>query len=291
MSPARILLAIAGVIGLLRSSRQLPAAENRSQPRTFVAELQLPPSAIKQYQDDQQKQRRLEGWKLFVEVLVFLAAIAAGYMAYLNWDALKESNRIASDVLTTSQRAYVSVNGLEIQPVPNSQGFWRATPILVNSGNTSTKNLWWTSLLGDTRGIKMGPFIFNGKKIGPITTSGPDGPKVQTFKDLQTATRNRFTLAPRQEIRPLELSNPLPPDYITGLINGTAQVFVHGVVFYEDFLATKGRVTRYCFSLWHNQALTGSGISYSPCGQKYNCSDEECEDYENLKTLAGPAPK
>jgi hypothetical protein len=292
-SISRVALGVAGVIGLLRAIggvSQQETAENSTQNPSakMTAELHLPEAAINRYFDDQKKQRRLEGLKLFVETLVLLAATGAGIFAYLNWDALKESNRISNNVFTTSQRAYVTVNGLDVQPVANSEGFWRATPIFTNSGNTSTKNLWWTSVLGDTRGIKVGPFIFNGVKVGPIITSGPAGPKVQTFKDLQAATRNRFTLSPRQEARPLELSTPLPADYIRGLIAGTAQVYVHGVVFYEDFFTTKGHVTRYCFSLWHNPAITGPGISYSSCGGVYTCSDEECEDYENLKTLVGP---
>ena len=111
---------------------------------------------------------------------------------------------------------------------------------------------------------------------------------MQTFEELQAATRNRFTIGPRQEVRPLGLSTPLPLEHIDGIINGTAEVYIHGVVFYNDFLTTVPHITRYCFFLWHNEAITGPSVSYSACGDEYNCTDEECEHYEELRALVGP---
>jgi hypothetical protein len=171
---------------------------------------------------------------------------------------------------------------VDIQPVPGEPAFWRAFPIVVNNGNTSTKNMWWTGVGNDVRGK-----LWLGWAI-----SKPEGPLLQTFKDFLGATRNTMSLGPRQENHSLSLSQPIPVQEIIGIKNRTMKLYIHGAFFYQDFISPQGHVTRYCYTLWYNPAISGqSGIAYGECGGKTNCADEECEDYERLKTLAVPISK
>lgn len=249
--------------------------------------------AIEEHKSQDKHEARRDRRRLLVEAATLFLLVVASVIGWWNLQALETSNTQNREAFEASQRAYVTVNGLDIQPVKNADGVvtnWRATPIFMNNGNTPTKNLWWTGLGGDTRGITFTAPSAEGKPIA-ITTRGPDGPMLQKFGDLKDATRNRMTLAPHQEERGfLGLSQVLPPNYIDGLVKHTARIYIHGYVFYEDMFSAKGHVTRYCYSLWHNAAVTGTEISFSQCGGASNCSDEECEDYQNLKKLVGPAP-
>jgi hypothetical protein len=228
--------------------------------------------------------------KFWIELFALIGLGIYTTFAALQWRetrkaviSAEDANKIARDTLTANQRAYVTVTGLDIQPVPGEPAFWRALPIVVNNGNTSTKNMWWTSVARDSRGYQYWL---------QKTIDQPEGPLLQTFTDLQGATRNTMSLGPRQENRSLSLSQPIPLQYINGIKARTTTFYIHGVFFYQDFLSPQGHVTRYCYTLWYNPAITGpSDIAYATCGGKTNCADEECEDYEHLKTLAVPIAK
>ena len=278
-----------------RDSRHAMAANaltTTNSPCTLVVEVKESERATTDRRRSRVVDRRFQWANTVMNVATLGLLALAGVVGYWNWIALEQSNEVARTSFTTSQRAYVNVAGLDIQPVQDPKGtvsFWRATPIISNTGNTATKNAWWTSVHGDTRGILYGPVEVDGHRYPGYTTSGPDGPKLQTYDELNSATRNRLVLGPRQEVRPLGYSTPLPRDWVAGLIKGTARIYIHGVLFYQDFFTQRGHVTRYCFSLWHNAAVTGPNIAYSGCPGVANCTDEECEDYERLVTLADPA--
>lgn len=228
--------------------------------------------------------------KFWIELFALIGLGIYTAFAALQWSqtrkaviSAEDANRIARETLTANQRAYVTVSGLVVEPVPGEPAFWRALPIVVNNGNTSTKNMWWTGVGNDSRGYQY--WLHK-------TIDNPKGPLLQTFKDLQSATRNTLSLGPRQENRSLSLSQGVPVEYIQGIKAGITTLYIHGVFFYQDFFSSQGHVTRYCYTLWYNPAITGpSGIGYAECGGKTNCADEECEDYEELKTLASPVAR
>jgi hypothetical protein len=205
----------------------------------------------------------------------------------------REANQLARKTLESTQRPYVTVNGLDVQPVLNANGridFWRAIPIVVNNGNLPTKNLWWTAVVGDVGGITMGPFMSSeGRITRPFTTERRDSPHTQTFDDLKNATRNRFALGPHQESRALAMAQVLPASYVDGIKKSTVSVFIHGAFLYQDSLTNTGHITRFCYMLWHNPAISAESVSSDQCGGVYSCHDEECPDYDRLKALAAPA--
>ncbi|MGH9681724.1 MAG: hypothetical protein ACRD4Y_17395, partial [Candidatus Acidiferrales bacterium] len=99
--------------------------------------------------------------RFWLELLGLVVLVTYTTFAALQWcetsravTSAENANKIARDSLIANQRPYVTVSGLEIQPVPGEPAFWRATPIVENNGNTSTNNMWWTSVAGDSRGYQ-----------------------------------------------------------------------------------------------------------------------------------------
>ncbi len=102
------------------------------------------------------------------------------------------------------------------------------------------------------------------------------GPRVPERENLETATHNYASLAPHQENRHL-IEQPIDAKYTDALRAQRIRVYVHGTLVYQDQFSREVHITRYCYGLWGNPAITGpAGLSYSGCGGISNCTDEEC---------------
>ena len=68
-------------------------------------------------------------------------------------------------------------------------------------------------------------------------------------------------------------------EYTDAIRTQRLRPYIYGAVVYEEFVSGKSHITRFCYTLWGNPAVTGaSGMSYSMCGGNSNCADEECDD-------------
>ncbi len=203
--------------------------------------------------------------QLAVAIAVFLAAGFAGFMAYSQLGIARQS-------FEATQRAYVSVKGLEIV----DQGtYWKVTPILVNNGNTPTKNAWFTMTGGDF------DMSYN-----------PNTPRPYMTENLWQATQNRVSLGPKQEKTIQAFGQLIEHRYTDAIRAQTMRPYFHGAIVYEDFFSAKLHLTRYCYFLWGFPPITGPvGFSSSECGKASNCSDEECDDYGKLVMTPFPRPQ
>src|SRR5438552_14470530 len=93
-----------------------------------------------------------EGITLLVATITMVAVIYYAFIARRQWEASIEANKTAARGFVSTQRPYVNVTGLDITPIPDTAGrlaFWRISPVVQNSGNTPTRNLWFTQVMGD----------------------------------------------------------------------------------------------------------------------------------------------
>jgi len=205
-------------------------------------------------------------------VTVVLTLAVAGAAICSAWIFQKQLN-LERGSFIAGQRAYVNVNGLELTPVADAHKkitFWKVCPKIVNSGNTSTREMWFTDVLGDFK-----PASADLKPPGP------------TPQDLSQATRNRGTIGAHQETDVL-LQEPVPSYVMESARNRKTWIYIHGAIIYGDFFTKQTHITRYCYSLWANPGLTGvSGVGYAMCGGRTNCQDEECDaaTQEQLKKI------
>jgi len=201
---------------------------------------------------------------------IMVAAIAA-VIYYFQYQAMIQQVELSKDTWISAQRAYVSVNGLNIEPITDAKKqitFWKIAPKIANSGNTSTREMWFTAVAND---------------FHPISDSSSLPPQ-PTPQDLSAAARNRAALGAHQETD-LLLPQPVSAEIMEAVRNRKMAVYLHGAVIYGDFFTPATHITRYCYTLWANPAITGvSGFAYSMCGGRTNCQDEEC-DTETQKQL------
>lgn len=165
--------------------------------------------------------------------LVSLAGVLVvfGYTTFaaLQWyankeaaDAAHEAAKVAKNTLIYSERAYVMVTGLQIQKGRN--GLWIVAPIIVNTGNTPTRNLLWTQTMRD-----WDPYLPFGTK-----RRGQPGEE----EDLSQVSMNRLTLGPRQESRDrFEASEPIPEQNMEDIRAMKMDVYIHGALVWDDILS------------------------------------------------------
>ena len=142
----------------------------------------------------------------------------------------------AENLFISTQRAYVTVNGLEIQPVLDAGGqqkYWNVWPILVNSDNTPTKNLVWAKMATDW------DFEYD-----------PNSKRAVRQLNILQVTLNPLALAAHQEIRNMHaFADVVPVEYADKVRAQMIRPYIHGVLVYDDFVSNRPHVTRYCYFL------------------------------------------
>jgi hypothetical protein len=206
-----------------------------------------------------------------------IAAVIYATIAAFQYSEMRKATEINRAALVATQRAYVSVTGLNIRQSTFNPKLvsYIVSPIVVNSGNTPTKNLWWTAVFG----------------IPPVTVD-----QESTTEDLGSATHNYGTLGARQEVRDL-IEQPIPTEYADILRGSYARkhIPVFGALVYEDGMSYPPviHVRRYCYSLYVNPYFTPpTSFSYVMCGGRSNCEDEECDaaTQEQMKKIVATKP-
>jgi hypothetical protein len=214
-------------------------------------------------------QEKIAKWtKGAVFAAIFYATIAT-------WQAceMRNSTEVNRAALVATQRAYIGVTGLNIERSQYNPKLvtYFVSPVIVNTGNTPTKNLWYTAVWG------------------AVPTSVQDE---KTVQDISVATQNYGTIAAHQEIRDL-IKQPIPTEYadILRASNSQKHISIYGAIVYEDGISDPPvtHIRRYCYSMYVNPYFTPpDSFSYVTCGGRSNCEDEECgpETRQQLRKMA-----
>jgi hypothetical protein len=201
------------------------------------------------------------GGMIIAGIVMIITGYQVGQMR-VQTNAMKQQLDVMKNQLVSTQRAYVGITGLDVTKIQDTKRmntWWKVAPIIVNSGNTPTRNLWWT--------IVTNHYDPEYEKHGHL---------IPSFDFVKTATKNFATLSPKQETRTL-IYQAVPEEWVGPIREQRGRLYVYGALIYEDFLTDESHVTRYCYALWGFPPITGDEFSYSMCGGKSNCADKECE--------------
>jgi len=204
-------------------------------------------------------------------------------VGFLQWNILEKTD----ETIRLRDRAFISVDGLEIRPQKDGIGNilrWRIDPIITNNGLTPTRELiiaaaeahfpdWirnFPALLENNATEPYDPEIFFTQQWGGFRPqTGTLGPK-QTY-------RFRGFWAPNSMI----VRKASEPTWY--------HLFMLGAIHYRDIFEAPdepNRITKYCFEIGIDATiLTHITPLYFQCSN-WNCTDNECE---NQKASDGPA--
>jgi hypothetical protein len=205
-----------------------------------------------------------------IEWLTLLAALASLALVFRYVNTVNAqlgemiiANATSRKTFIATQRAYVNAIGLDLVPVPKERPTLLHVSVIVqNSGNTPTRDLWWSAAISHV----------------PINPAQPM-PELPTRQDLSGVTRNYGTLAPHGENKRLISLGGINARMIEALKAGRQDSRFVGALIYKDFFSNETHITRFCYRLFVNLAIVEPpGVSYSMCPGNSNCTDEGCED-------------
>jgi hypothetical protein len=184
----------------------------------------------------------------------------------------------------TANRAFVTVDGLEIKPRVSSDGtisMWSVKPIIVNSGNTSTVAAeFYTEELTFPSGQRQFPIVPrpSGEPYDPDDRF--TNPVFDKFYHKQAGFLGPKT---RYAFRGFWLGKPLLDRLATFPNNDLAvqtdtRIFIVGSIHYtEQFEPGVIKRTKFCFELGADQSVVGHfEPAYWQC-ERWNCADEGCK--------------
>jgi hypothetical protein len=190
---------------------------------------------------------------------VFAICIYGGQLG-----AMRDSNQINREALTSVQRAFVNM-GKNMQEnaiiIPGQTAIqtWEFRPRLENSGVTPTRNA--------QNHANWIPWK------GPLPDKFP-------FSDMGTqSTQNtRFILGPKEAATGANLEVPF--SYIKSVKDDTEQLYFYGWVSYQDiFPKTAEHISMYCIELTDVRGELKPGTPYTflwALCPTHNCADDEC---------------
>jgi hypothetical protein len=182
-------------------------------------------------------------------------------------DAAKDSAQVARDTLTSTQRAFVFLKHITVEPAMINRGLngykemqhWMFSPSWVNMGDTPTKNLIIS--------INWKVFEYN----IPLDFDFP-------YDNRPNATTNiPMAIGPKGEViagafalHYIRIIEPLLGSQINNL-------YIWGEAIYDDVF-NNPHITRFCVKmLFLGQQLIGKhNIPTFIFYDRYNCADEEC---------------
>lgn len=188
-----------------------------------------------------------------------------------------------------ANRAFVVVGGLGQNITRDQQGTIQSmsfTPIIVNSGNTPTKDLEFVVIDPYSDAVIRGGA--DQHPIGPLPPDiGPLDP--ERFFDDGMDELQKIIIGPQKYILGPKVALPAitPPFEITAekfqlVRNRTYGHYYYGAIRYHDsFDGTKTHITKYCFNI-NNSQMNPAGVTtgmlpfYTIC-KHWNCADEECD--------------
>lgn len=258
---------------------QVPIGKQNSEqkPKNAQGNPKKPKDNKRWYQKLREKWGNMTPANRFLVVFTGIIAattVAYAVVAYCQWTAMRDSNRINRQSLESVQRAFIYFTHFEaarlVNP-PNSGPlhWWSFSPFIENSGTTPAIQAINHTFVQELSG-EPDDATFRGDKVNfPVASLPPKSPQgLQSLKQ--------------------------PEEYIFGKDLGDLgkikaaikpkQIFLWGWVGYRDvFPKTGPHLTEFCFK------LIGFGVNaknephweWASC-QEHNCTDQYCKDYANI---------
>lgn len=230
----------------------------------------------KAYTFHQENERTMASWSRrvgwFTGLLVFFSGVG------------EDTKRQIGDSEIT-QRAAIVIGGMKEDVVRDQQGKLVSIsfiPIIVNSGNTQTKNMEF---------VMIDPIIdrFLRRSTGMRETNPPDP---ASFFNNTTAPNGKYVLGPKVGLPKIRPPLEIGAGEFGNIISGNTHYY-YGAIRYKDvFNENTEHITKYCFSINNFQvspsgfAMDGPDIKapgitpfYTICSH-WNCADDECKKDE-----------
>ena len=185
--------------------------------------------------------------------------------------AASEANVIARTASRSVQRAFIVVDHLDIYAVrlPSGQvDRWIVNPVITNSGNTPTKNLFISINFG-------GQDMTNWPKEKQPPVEPPNFPSLSDIRKHQGWQRG--VVGPHANTNFTVLNGFMAYGLRgPGSFADTGE-FTYGAFIYGDVFDDRPRhITEFCFSMGRTTMVDEQFVPYGRCKQ-HNCADEECE--------------
>jgi hypothetical protein len=190
--------------------------------------------------------------------------------------AAQSANTIAKTASTAVQRAFIVVDTLNIYPVRMQNGAvksWIVNPVVTNSGNTPTVNLYFQIGFGSSTDMSQWPV---NKEPPYDNLSFPSLPQIRTHHEWQ-----RGVIGPHASVTNLTVLNGFEADSLHGPGNwASTGEFTWGAFIYGDvFDKRPHHITEFCFVMYRTTMVFDQFAPYGRCNH-HNCADKECEAEE-----------
>ncbi len=194
---------------------------------------------------------------------IFVSYVVLGFISYFQYDAARkaarralQANRIARDAVAESNKAFLYVSDVKINPQPQQVPQDKISTAnaeieidVLNSGNTPARNV-----------LTVANEIVTPGKL-PSNFDYPDF--------IASPTRTSTFIAPKQVI-----AYRLPISFLTSMSvrEGLSSLNVYGRIEYTDDISHTRHRTLFCVSY---AAYPGRGDVFAQCNER-NCADEDC---------------
>jgi len=215
-----------------------------------------------------------EGWLIGINAALLVANIVIASIYYHQLTAMRESNTINREALVIVQRAFLNMRSIAGGPVfgPGQTGYTFTTD-WENTGSTPA----------------IGVINYFG-----IVEQGIDDDKISTFRFVA----DKGTIFQKSVVGPKTtdtVGNRYEPDGFWRPITTTRHIAFWGYRLYRDsFPGTDLHLIEFCENLVNTYksipttsplfATTPWSFSFTGC-PVHNCSDQDCKDYGDLKSL------
>lgn len=222
---------------------------------------------VQEYKASNQKSTRIQWIMLVFTVFTFLTVFAYTTITAFQWSELVEANRINREALTSVQRAFVSLKGIEASYGKDSQG--RVISL-------DFRGVWENSGITQTRTLRQ--HASYDPRVEPL-------PKNYDFPDLNPGNDTITFVASKATIGTGVMAVPLVG--AREIQEGKRHLYFWGWAAYRDvFQSSRVHLTEFCLELATLDGDIAGGaalrLTYNDC-PVHNCTDENCTDYDQAE--------
>jgi hypothetical protein len=191
--------------------------------------------------------------------------------------AAQDANGIANTASTAVQRAFIVVDHLDISAVraPNGQvERWIVNPVVTNSGNTPTVNLYFSIGFG-------GSGDMTGRREPPFDP-GNFLPLTDIRRHDNPGLWRRGIVGPHTSVTNFTVLNGFMAETLRNPPGGWTNTgqYIWGAFVYGDvFDGRPKHITEFCFVMARTTMVGDQFAPYQRCNH-HNCADAECEAEE-----------